>query len=75
MNLIGEDIVHSRSSQQLPRLGLLKRFVRCGALGAEVPGNRRTTDSNLDCAFVENTLAFIDPKTGGLRSPFNPHAC
>ena len=32
--------------------------VRCGALGAEVPG---TTDTNLDCAFVENALFYIDP--------------
>ena len=29
--------------------------VRCAALGAEVPIHR-TTDVNLDCAFVENAL-------------------
>ena len=33
----------------------------------------RTTDSNLDRAFVENTLVFVVPKSGGARPPLGPH--
>ena len=29
----------------------------------------RTTDTNLDCAFVENALVFVVPKMGVARAP------
>ena len=29
----------------------------------------RTTDANLDCAFVENALVFVAPKIGRARAP------
>ena len=48
----------------LPELQRYKDTVRCAVLGAEVPGLRqdsRTTDSNLDGAFVENALFYTDP--------------
>ena len=32
----------------------------------------RTTDANLDCAFVENALVFVVPKIGRTRAPFGP---
>ena len=38
----------------LPELQRYKETVRCGKLGAEVPGQSRTTDVNLDCAFAKN---------------------
>ena len=45
-----------------PELQIYKDTIRCGTLGAEVPevtGPRRTTDANLDCAFVKTTLVFF----------------
>ena len=56
----------------LPELQRYKDTVRCAALGAEVRGPRtpsRTTDANLDCAFVENALLFVVPNIGGARAP------
>ena len=47
----------------LPELKRYKDIVRCVALGVEVLS--RTSDANLDCAFVENALVFIVPKLGG----------
>ena len=44
----------------LPELQRYKDTVRCAALGAEVPEHRQTC-ANLDCAFVENALAYTDP--------------
>ena len=32
----------------------------------------RTTDANLDCAFVENTIVFVVQKIGRARAPFGP---
>ena len=31
----------------------------------------RTTDANLDCAFVENALVFVAPKMGRAQAPLN----
>ena len=35
----------------------------------------RTTDSNLDCAFVETALVFLVPKIGWVRAPLGPLVC
>ena len=49
----------------LPEVQIYKDTVRCAALGAEVPGTpSRTTDANLDFAFVESALLFMVPNIG-----------
>ena len=46
--------------------------VSCRALGAEVPGTpSRTTEANLDCAFVENAHLFIVLKFGKALAPLH----
>ena len=60
------------------------RLASCVASGTtEIQGHRqvcrarrggprtpsRTTDANLDCAFVENALLFVVPNIGGARAP------
>ena len=36
----------------------------CGALNAEVPGNRQEQQSDLDCVFVRNMLVFVPDPLG-----------
>ena len=43
-----------------PELQRIEDTVGCATLGTKVP-----SDSNLDCGFVENALAFVVLKIGG----------
>ena len=49
-----------------PELQRIEDTVGCATLGTKVPRTAsRTSDSNLDCGFVENALAFVVLKIGG----------